>query len=270
VSFRVVIPARYASTRLPGKPLRPLAGKPMVQHVFERALASGATDVIIATDDERIRAAAEGFGAAVCMTSPQHASGTDRLAEVVERAGYGADDIIVNLQGDEPLMPAAIVRQVADNLAAHPTASVATVCARITEAAEIFDPNVVKVVVDGAGYALYFSRAPIPWHRDAYGRDGTGVTRAEAHWRHIGMYAYRASFLREYVQWPPCPPEQAEALEQLRALWHGRRIHVAEAVAATAAGVDTEADMARVEALLRAGSAAERHIAEPGASSSHD
>lgn len=250
MSFRVVIPARYASTRLPGKPLRLLAGRPMLEHVHERALESGAAEVIIATDDERIRDAAAGFGATVCMTAATHASGTDRLAEVVAARGYAADDIIVNLQGDEPLMPADVIRQVAANLAAHPSASVATLCARLASSAELFDPNVVKVVCDAAGYALYFSRAPIPWNRDAFGADGRGLAQLEGYWRHIGMYAYRAGFLREYVTWPTCQLEQVEALEQLRALWHGRRIHVAEAAAATVAGVDTEADLARVEALL--------------------
>lgn len=250
MTFRVVIPARYASTRLPGKPLRRLGDKIMLQHVYERALESGASAVLIATDDERIQAAAKAFGADVMMTAATHPSGTDRLAEVVARAGYAADDIIVNLQGDEPLMPPVIIRQVATNLAAHPTASIATVCAPITVPAELFDPNVVKVVCDEAGYALYFSRAPIPWHRDDFGKNGTGATRVYGHRRHIGMYAYRAGFLRDYVQWPPCSLEQIEALEQLRALWHGRRIHVADAAAATVAGVDTEEDVVRVEALL--------------------
>src|SRR3569832_984560 len=172
VIFRVVIPARYGSTRLPGKPLRLLAGKTMLQHVHARALESGAAEVVIATADERIR-------------------------EAAARGAYAPDDIIVNLQGDEPLMPAVLIRQVADDLAAHEAASIATLCARLTAGAELFDPNVVKVVMDRAGYALYFSRAPIPWDRDAFGRDGCGVTEVSGYWRHLGMYAYRAGFLQE-------------------------------------------------------------------------
>ena len=168
--FKVVIPARYGSSRLPGKPLRELAGRPMVEHVYRRACESGAEQVVIATDDARIEAVARGFGAAVEMTPPEHPSGTDRLAEVVERLGWPDDAIIVNLQGDEPLMPPALIRQVADNLAAQPQAAIATLCTPIIEAAEFFDPNVVKVVSDGAGFALYFSRAPIPWSRDAFAR----------------------------------------------------------------------------------------------------
>lgn len=250
MSFRVVIPARYGSTRLPGKPLRLIAGRPMLQHVHERALESGAEEVVIATDDERIRETALSFGAKVCMTEPAHRSGTDRLAEVAARGGYGADEIVVNLQGDEPLMPPVLIRQVAEDLAAYRAASVATLCARLTLAAELFDPNVVKVVMDQEGYALYFSRAPIPWDRDRFGRDGRGVSEIGGYWRHLGLYAYRAGFLQEYLRRPPSPLEQAESLEQLRALWYGHRIHVAEAVAQTVAGVDTPEDLARVEALL--------------------
>src|SRR3569833_2483109 len=250
VFFCVVIPARYGSTRLPGKPLRLLAGKTMLQHVHERAHESGAAEVVIATDDERIREAAAGFGANVCMPAAAHRSGTDRLAEVAARGAYAPDVIIVNLQGDEPLMPAVLIRQVADDLAAHEAASIATLCERFTAGAELFDPNVVKVVMDRAGYALYFSRAPIPLDRDAFGRDGCGVTEVSGYWRHLGMYAYRAGFLQEYVRWAPAPLERAESLEQLRALWYGHRVHVAEAVVATAAGVDTAEDLARVEALL--------------------
>lgn len=251
MKFRVVIPARYASTRLPGKPLRLLAGKPMIQHVYERALASGAAGVVIATDDERIREVAEGFGATVYMTAEGHRSGTDRIAEVASREDYAPEDIIVNLQGDEPLVPESIIRQVAANLDAHPAASIATLRARLNSVGELFDPNVVKVVSDEQDYALYFSRAPIPWDRDRFGKE-VEVSALYGYWRHIGMYAYRAGFLKEYLQWPPCRLEQVESLEQLRALWHGRRIHVAEAVAASPAGVDTEEDIARVEAKLRA------------------
>lgn len=251
LSFRVAIPARYASTRLPGKPLRLLAGRPLIEHVHRQALASGALEVVIATDDSRIREVAEGFGAAVCMTSPGHPSGTDRLAEVAARLGWPDDAIVVNLQGDEPRMPPALVRQVAAGLEEHPDAGIATACARIREPAELFDPNAVKVVRDALGYALYFSRAPIPWHREAFGTDGGGLTALPAGtvwFRHIGLYAYRVAVLRRYPRLTSAMAEQAESLEQLRALWHGIRIHVAEAAETPPPGVDTEADLARVAA----------------------
>lgn len=251
VAFRVAIPARYASTRLPGKPLRQLAGRSLIEHVYRRAQASGASEVVIATDDIRIREVAEGFGATVCMTAPEHASGTDRLAEVATRLGWPEDAIVVNVQGDEPGLPPTLMRQVAADLAAHPTAGIATACARIETAAEIFDPHAVKVVRDAQGYALYFSRAPIPWSREAF---TPGVTLMElpaapGWWRHIGLYAYRVGVLRRYPSLPPAPLEQAESLEQLRALWHGVSIHVLETDQAPPPGVDTEADLARLAAL---------------------
>lgn len=251
MNFKVVIPARYGATRLPGKPLRRLLGKPLVQYVYENAVASGADEVVIATDDERIREAAEGFGAAVCMTSAQHRSGTERIAEVAERNRYAADDIVVNLQGDEPLVPPVLIRQVAEDLAAHPDAGIATLCARLTEAQQLFNPHVVKVVMDRQGYALYFSRAAIPWDRDGFAAGLAQANPQAAYYRHIGLYAYRAGFLRDYVNQSPCDAEQLESLEQLRALWYGHRIHVAEAMAETVAGVDTEEDFVRVEEILR-------------------
>ena len=202
--FKVVIPARYAATRLPGKPLRMLAGKPMIQHVFERAIDSGADEVLIATDDERIRDAAMQFGAKVCMTSPQHRSGTERLSEVAVRQDYTADSIVVNLQGDEPLLPPTLISQVADDLAAHSDASIATLCAPLTQAAHLFDPNVVKLVMDEAGFALYFSRAPIPWDREHFGSTPPQLGAHPDYFRHVGLYAYRCGFLREYVDRPPC------------------------------------------------------------------
>ena len=249
--FRVAIPARYASTRLPGKPLRLLAGRPLLEHVYRRALSSGALEVVVATDDQRIREVAEGFGATVCMTSPGHLSGTDRLAEVAVRRGWPDDAIVVNLQGDEPQMPPDLIRRVAVELAEHPTAGIATICARIHQPVEVFDPNVVKVVRDRAGFALYFSRAPIPWHREAFRAGGTGLTGlpVETAWfRHIGLYAYRVAVLRGYPHLTPAPGERAESLEQLRALWHGIRIQVTEATEAPPPGVDTEADLLRVAA----------------------
>lgn len=249
--FKVVIPARYGSTRLPGKPLRLLAGRPMVEHVYRRARESGAAQVVIATDDARIETAARGFGAEVVLTSPDHPSGTDRLAEVVDRLGWVDDSVVVNVQGDEPLMPPALIRQVADNLAAHPEAAIATLGTPLDDAAEFFDPNVVKVVADRQGLALYFSRAPIPWDRDGFVRGRDRLPPGIPHRRHLGLYAYRAAFLRAYRDLEPAPLERSEMLEQLRALWHGYRIHVADAVAQPGPGVDVETDAQRVEALLK-------------------
>jgi len=244
--FRVIIPARYASTRLPGKPLLPIAGRPMLQHVYERALQCGAQDVVVATDDERIAQAAAGFGAPVCMTAADHASGTERIAEVVERYGWAADSIAVNVQGDEPLIEPALIRQVADDLAAHPDASAATLACPIESTDGQDDPNVVKVVLDRAGYALYFSRAPIPFVRDPVpGGEAVGL-------RHIGLYAYRAGFLGRYRQLEPAPCEALERLEQLRVLWHGMKIHVSIAAGRPGPGVDTLDDLQRVAHLLDA------------------
>ncbi len=251
-AFTVVIPARYASTRLPGKPLRLLAGRPLVAHVYDRACESGADDIIIATDDERILAVAEEIGAHACLTSPDHRSGTDRLAEVAEHAGWPDDSIIINLQGDEPLMPAALIRQVADDLARHEKANMATLAAPIDSVSELFDSHVVKVVCDSQGYALYFSRAVIPWARDAFAASTKTLPDGALHQRHIGLYAYRAGFIRDYVNWPAAALEQMESLEQLRVLWHGGRIHVAEAQEIPGHGVDTEEDLLRADALLNA------------------
>ncbi|BDN92987.1 3-deoxy-manno-octulosonate cytidylyltransferase [Aeromonas caviae] len=251
MSFVVVIPARYASTRLPGKPLADIHGKPMVQHVVEKALQSGADRVIVATDDERVQQALAPFAAAagfeVCMTSPDHQSGTERLAEVCRHYGFAADTIIVNVQGDEPLIPPVIIRQVADNLAAA-SAPMATLSVPIRDAEEAFNPNAVKVVTDKDGYALYFSRASIPWDRDAFARSREQI--GDHYQRHIGIYAYRADFIQRYVDWAPSVLEQVEALEQLRVLWYGEKIHVAQALQAPPVGVDTQADLDKVRALL--------------------
>lgn len=251
MKFKVVIPARYGATRLPGKPLRTLLGKPLVQYVHENAVASGADEVVIATDDERIADAARGFGARVCMTSPHHRSGTERLAEVAERNGYGEDVIVVNLQGDEPLVPPVLIRQVAEDLADHADASIATLCSRIDTAEQLFSPHVVKVVRDHQGYALYFSRAAIPWDRDGFAATTDSFAPDADYLRHIGLYAYRAGFLGDYVFRPPCQAERLESLEQLRALWYGYRIHVAEAVTECQGGVDTEEDLQRVAGILK-------------------
>lgn len=251
MSFKVVIPARYSSTRLPAKPLAMIAGKPMIEHVYRQALKSGAGEVVIATDHQAVFDVVRGFGADVCMTSTEHRSGTDRIAEVSALRGWKKDEIIVNLQGDEPLMPPQLIQQVATNLAQFTHASIATLCERITGAAELFDPNIVKVVFDYQGYALYFSRAPIPWDRDAFALNTSALPLTGEHYRHIGMYAYRAAFLHEYVTWSAAILETQESLEQLRALWHGHRIHVAEAATTTVPGVDTEQDLERVRAKLK-------------------
>ncbi|WP_139708483.1 3-deoxy-manno-octulosonate cytidylyltransferase [Aeromonas allosaccharophila] len=247
MSFVVVIPARYASTRLPGKPLADIHGKPMVQHVVEKALQSGADRVIVATDDARVQQALLSTGVEVCMTSPDHQSGTERLAEVCRHYGFAADTIIVNVQGDEPLIPPAIIRQVADNLAAA-TAPMATLSVPIKDAEEAFNPNAVKVVTDKDGYALYFSRASIPWDRDRFANSHEQI--GGHYQRHIGIYAYRAGFIQRYVDWAPSVLEQVEALEQLRVLWYGEKIHVAQALEAPPVGVDTQADLEKVRAFL--------------------
>jgi len=253
VRFTVVIPARYDSTRLPGKPLVDIAGKPMLQHVYERAQESGAENIIIATDDQRVAEAAAEFSAEVCMTSSEHSSGTERLSEVVTKLGLNNDEIVVNLQGDEPLMPPALIHQVAQNLAEHSQASVATLAEKIHTAAELFDPHAVKVISDQNGYAIYFSRAPIPWDRDAFSITTEKLPEQSLHFRHIGLYAYRAEFIQEYIGWPACELERMESLEQLRMLWHGHKIHVAEADESAVAGVDTEADLARARQVFRVG-----------------
>lgn len=254
MSFTVIIPARFASSRLPGKPLEDIAGKPMIQHVYEQAKKSGAREVIVATDDERIRQVAEGFGARVCMTAEDHASGTDRLQEVVSQLGYGDDEVIVNVQGDEPLIPPANIDQVADLLLASPNAGIATLSERITDVSDVFDPNAVKVVTNAVGSALYFSRAPMPWARDEFNALDDGLPASLPagvdFQRHIGIYGYRVGLLHDFVTWEPAPIELTESLEQLRAMWNGVEIKVAEALETPPPGVDTPADLERVRAIL--------------------
>ncbi|MCW2270407.1 3-deoxy-manno-octulosonate cytidylyltransferase [compost metagenome] len=251
-TFTVVIPARLRSTRLPGKPLLLIAGKPMVQHVWEQARKSGASRVVIATDDAGIYQACQAFGAEVLMTREDHESGTDRLAEVAAQLGLAPDAIVVNVQGDEPLIPPIIIDQVAANLAAHPEAGIATLAEPIEDVTAVFNPNAVKVVSDCNGLALSFSRAPLPWARDVFAKSRDTLPEGVPYRRHIGMYAYRAGFLHDFVNWGPCWLEQAESLEQLRALWHGVRIHVADAIEAPPVGVDTPEDLERVRRLLEA------------------
>ncbi len=250
MAYTVVIPARYGSTRLPGKPLLDIHGKPMVQRVWEQACHSQAERVVIATDDQRIFNAAEEFGAQVCMTATEHPSGTDRLQQVVTELGLPEDHIVVNVQGDEPLIPPQVIDQVATNLANNSEAGMATLCEEITALGDLTNPNVVKVVFDAKGMALYFSRAPIPWPRDAF-MQAQDTMPANGKWfRHIGIYAYRTRFLHEYVTWSPAPQEALEQLEQLRALHNGVSIHVAIAEAPVPAGVDTQADLDQVRRLL--------------------
>ena len=249
--FHVIIPARYASTRLPGKPLQDIAGKPMVRHVWEQARKSGAATVTVATDDARIVDACRAFGADVVLTRADHPSGTDRLQEVVTQLGLDIDAHVVNVQGDEPLIPPALIDQVAGNLRAFPAASIATLAEPLHDIETLFNPNAVKVVSDHQGFALYFSRAPMPWCRDdfAAGRP-TQLPETAPFRRHIGLYAYKVGFLHDYVRWPASPLETAESLEQLRALWFGCRIHVADACEVPPAGVDTLEDLQRVRQLL--------------------
>jgi len=250
VAFKVVIPARMRSTRLQGKMLADVAGKPLVARVAESARASGAADVVIATDHPDIEQAVRTLGWRACMTSPDHPSGTDRVAEAVAALGYGRDEIVVNVQGDEPLIDPALIRAVAHELARHRDADIATAAHPIDSAAAFFDANVVKVVRDVRGLALYFSRAPIPYARDAFARSRTELPEGLAALRHIGIYAYRVRFLQEYAGLEPTAAERFEALEQLRALGHGRRIAVAIWYAVLEAGVDTQADLDRVRRKL--------------------
>ena len=246
--FTVVIPARFGSSRLPGKPLADIAGKPMVQHVYERALKSNAERVIIATDDERIERVARTFGAEVCMTLASHPSGTDRLQEVAAFYKMAGDELVVNVQGDEPLIPASVINQVAENLSKAPEAGAATLADPMTDPEQIFNPNVVKVVSDAGGYALYFSRATIPWARDDFAKEPKIIPDCIR--RHVGIYAYRVSLLNQFVQWGVSPLEQVEALEQLRLMWHGHKIHVADAVETPPHGVDTVHDLEAVRRIL--------------------
>jgi len=250
--FTVLIPARYASSRLPGKPLADLNGRPMVVRVAERARASGAARVVVATDDERVVDAVRAQGFEALMTRADHPTGTDRLAEAAAALALPPDAIVVNVQGDEPLLEPALIRRMAEVLAAHPEASIATAAHPIADEAEAFSPNVVKVVLDRRGYAMYFSRATIPWARDAFAQshalpEGLPVLR------HYGLYAYRVDFLARYPALEPAPVERFEALEQLRALWHGFRIVVEITHGTPAPGVDTPEDLARVRAILAGG-----------------
>ena len=246
--FHVIIPARFSASRLPGKPLLTIGDRPLIQWVWQCARASGAKSVTIATDDGRVLEAAANFGADCLITSPQHASGTDRIAEVARTRGFAADDIVVNLQGDEPMMPASVVKDVAEALHARPQIDIATAVTPIRSLEEFLDPSCVKALRAREGHALYFSRAPVPWPRDsvAAGRP----TRFAGAWRHVGIYAYRVSSLLKFSSWRPTSLEETEKLEQLRALEHGMRIHLVTLSDAPPPGVDTPEDLERVRAGL--------------------
>ena len=251
MSFTVIIPARYASSRLPRKPLADIVGKPMIQHVWKKAQQAGANRVIIATDHEEIEKVAKAFGAEVCMTSTEHNSGTERLSEVIEKMAIADDEVIVNVQGDEPLIPPAIIQQVAQNLAENQV-NMATLAVKLETKEELFNPNCVKVVTDQKGMALYFSRAAIPFARDHFADCDDAFVASQPYLRHIGIYAYRAKFVNQYIRWQPTVLEKLESLEQLRALWYGEKIHVELAKEAPQVGVDTLEDLERVRAILTA------------------
>jgi 3-deoxy-manno-octulosonate cytidylyltransferase (CMP-KDO synthetase) len=252
VEFRVVIPARYASTRLPGKPLADIAGKPMVVRVVEAAQKSGAKEIIVATDDARVAEAVAAHGHVAVMTRTDHASGTDRIAEVAQLRGWHDDEIVVNVQGDEPLIESALIAEVARALDVDRGASIATAAHVIRDMDEFMNPNIVKVVTAASGRALYFSRAPIPWHRDGLAQQRERLPADLVARRHIGLYAYRVSFLRCYGELAVAPIEQWEALEQLRALWHGFHIHVIDCAYPPLPGVDTPEDLERVRSCFAA------------------
>jgi 3-deoxy-manno-octulosonate cytidylyltransferase (CMP-KDO synthetase) len=241
--FVALIPARLGSTRLPRKPLADIGGIPMVVRVAQRAVASGAARVVVAADDAAIVDACRAHGVQAVLTATTHATGTDRLAEACGLLGLRADDLVVNVQGDEPLIPPGLIAKVVDLLAAHADCAIATAAHAMHDASEFFSPHVVKVVTDRHGHALYFSRAPIPWARDAFALDRSALPAGLAVWRHVGLYAYRVSFLERFPRLERAPLEAFESLEQLRALWHGERIVVLPLEEALPAGVDTPADL---------------------------
>lgn len=252
MKFKVVIPARYASSRLPAKPLADIHGLTMVERVYRQACLSDATEVIVATDDQRVYDCVVAFGGQVCMTREDHVSGTDRLAEVCQQMAWAQNELVVNVQGDEPLIPPQVINQVAHNLAQHDDASVSTLCEPISASDVFTDPNAVKVVTDRRGMALYFSRACAPFPRDQFlASEALLPSMAK---RHIGIYAYRVGLLNRFVDWPAAPIELCESLEQLRVLWQGEKIHVADACEQVPGGVDTPADLELVRELMASAS----------------
>lgn len=255
VSFHIIIPARFASSRLPYKLLMSLAGKPLLEHTYRRALLAGAASVVIATDDEKIAKVMQGCSAQVLMTKNTHETGTDRIAEAVDLLNLPDDAIVVNLQGDEPLVPSALLQQVAEDLVLHEEADIASLYTPIQSSEELFSAAITKVVCDAKGYAMYFSKAPIPWDRDGFGKEILSthisqLTLRESFFRHLGLYAYRVRFLRIYQKLLPAPCEQLERLEQLRAMYHGFRIHLAPAREYCPPGVDTQEDFDHLQGII--------------------
>jgi 3-deoxy-manno-octulosonate cytidylyltransferase (CMP-KDO synthetase) len=256
MNFHIIIPSRFGSVRLPGKPLIDIEGKPLIQRVYERALLCGAASVTIATDDERIQQAALKFGASICMTAKEHLTGTDRLAEAVSILGLKGEDIVVNMQGDEPFLPKSVVYLAVQAMIQNPEACTTTLCAPIHTREELLDPNIVKVVSNKAGFALYFSRAPIPFDREFnFGSESHMLSSqnldTKGYYRHLGLYAYRVNTLKQYLyEWEPAPLESIERLEQLRILWNGEKIHVSVIQEQLPPGVDTEADLAKARSFF--------------------
>ena len=249
MEFRVIIPARYESTRLPGKALLDIAGKPMIQHVYERARESGAETVVIAPDSEAIAEAARGFGAEVCMTLPTHLSGTERLAEAVEALEYDDDEIIINVQGDEPLIPPEMINQLARDLGENENVKMASICEPIQNLEDLLNPNIVKVVLNRRNYAMYFSRSPIPWQASLKATKSFDL--GDNYFRHFGLYGYRVEVLKDYANWVESPYEVLESLEQLRVLWNGHRIHMCIAGSKLPPDVNTQEDLELVRKMLR-------------------
>ena len=250
MSFKIIIPARYASTRLPGKPLRDICGKPMIKRVIEQAQKSHADEVIVATDAVEIADALADTDIRVCMTRSDHQSGTERLSEVIEQLGFADEQILINLQGDEPLMPPLCLDQVGQALEQDDELKMATLCTPLTDIEELFDPHAVKVVRDINDNALYFTRAAVPWSRDTFTETSRQLPSAQDYQRHIGLYGYRAGFVRQYLDWPASAIEKTESLEQLRVLYHGEKIRVLTAKIPPGPGVDTAEDLQRVCELL--------------------
>ena len=250
MSFRIVIPARFASTRLPNKPLRDICGKPMIEHVIERANQSKAEEVIVATDSQKIADAISHIDVRVCMTHENHQSGTERLFEVIEQLGFDDDQILINLQGDEPIMPPVCLNQVGKALEEDASVKMATLCTPLTDIKELFDPHAVKVVRDINDFALYFTRAAVPWSRDCFNEKPREMPQGQEYQRHIGLYGYRAGFIKQYLEWESSDIEKTESLEQLRVLYYGERIKVITAEIAPSSGVDTIEDLNRVCKLL--------------------
>ncbi len=251
MAFHVIIPARYHSSRLPNKVLADIGGQPMLQHVFMRAQESGAESVVIAADDEQVQKVAENFGANVCMTQNEHPSGSDRIAEAVNLLDYEQDDIIIGLQADEPFVPPQVIKQLAKEIEERDNSKVASLCHEISEVADVFNPSVVKVVLNHRRNAMYFSRAPIPWERGHFAANKLPKTLKTTHYRHIGIYAYRAGFLSQFLEMEACELEQTECLEQLRVLWNAGRIHMAVIDNVVPHGVDTEADLEAARAYYK-------------------